>query len=61
MMKVDLLYIILGLFIGFLLVYVFSPAPKIILKYPTLNSTTNKTYVDENGTCYKYNPKIVPC
>ena len=56
---IYMIYIIIGLFIGFLWVYVFTPPPLLIFKYPSLNSKS-ETYVDENGTCYKYNPVIIP-
>lgn len=61
MVSIDIFYIILGLFIGFMIIYALSPAPKIVLKYPTLDTHQNKTYIDENGNCYKYQPKIIPC
>lgn len=61
MIKVDFFFILLGLFIGFLIVYITSPKPKVIIKYPTIDNIQNTTYVDENGICYKYYAKEVPC
>lgn len=60
-MKVEIFYIALGLFIGFFIVYVTTPPPKIILKYPTIDNIQNTTYIDENDMCYKYFASEVPC
>ena len=57
----KVLYIIVGLFIGFLIVYIARPSPKTILKYPTIENIQNTTYVDANGICYKYYAKEVSC
>jgi hypothetical protein len=57
MIKVEIFYIILGLFLGFLVIYAASPPPKVVIKYPNPDTT----YVDENGTKYKYFAKEVPC
>jgi len=61
MIKVEFFYIILGLFIGFFIIYVITPPPKVILKYPTLENIDSTTYIDENGQCYKYYAKEVKC
>jgi uncharacterized protein YoxC len=60
-MIIDISMIVLGLFFGIFVVYVISPAPKVVLKYPTLDSIEDTTYVDENGQCYKYFAMEVPC
>jgi hypothetical protein len=54
MIKVEIFYIILGIFLGFFIIYITASPPKIILKYPTIENIQNTTYVDENGQCYKY-------
>ncbi len=61
MIKVDIFFILLGLCVGFFIVYVTAPAPKIIMKYPTIENIRDTTYVDENGICYKYFAREVPC
>lgn len=61
MMKVEIFYIVLGLFLGFFIIYVTSPKPRIILKYPTIENINNTTYIDENGQCYKYYAIEIPC
>ena len=60
-MKIEIFYIILGLALGFFIIYLTSSPPKIVLKYPTIENITNTTYIDENGQCYKYYAQEVPC
>ena len=61
MIKIDIFFILLGLCLGFFVVYVTTPAPKIVMKYPTIDNIQDTTYVDENGVCYKYYAIEVPC
>ena len=61
MAKVEIFFIFIGLFLGFFIVYVTTPPPKVVLKYPTIENIQNTTYVDENGLCYKYYAKEVSC
>ena len=60
-MQILILYIILGFFLGFFIIYLTTPPPKIILKYPTIENIQTTTYVDENGQCYKYFAQQIPC
>lgn len=60
-MEIDILYIILGLLLGFFIIYATSSPPAYILKYPTIDNIKNTTYVDENGVCYKYYAKKLHC
>lgn len=61
MLKVELFYIILGLFLGFFIIYIITPPPKIIYRYPTLENIQSTTYVDDNNQCYKFYAIEVPC
>jgi hypothetical protein len=61
MLKVEIFYIVLGLFLGFFIIYVTTPPPRVVLKYPTIENIQNTTYVDENGQCYKYYAVEIPC
>ena len=61
MIQIELFFILLGLCLGFFIIYVTTSPPKIILKYPTIENIQNTTYVDENGLCYKYFAMEVPC
>lgn len=61
MIKIDIFYFFISLFIGFIMVYITSPTPKIIYKYPTLDNISNMKFIDENNTCYKYKPIEIKC
>ncbi len=54
MFKLQLLYIIIGLIVGFIIMHITAKPPDIIIKYPTLDNIQNTTYIDVNGKCYKY-------
>jgi len=56
-MELILLYFVLGLFFGFMMVYVSAPPPKVIIKHPT-NKTT---YIDNNNVCYRYKKVKIKC
>ncbi len=58
-MEIDIFFVIMGLFIGFMVVYIISPPPKVIIKYPTLNNLNNTTYIDDNNIPYHY--KLEKC
>lgn len=61
MLRIEILYIILGLLLGFFIVFISSPRPTMITKYPTIDNIQKTRYVDENGTCYKYMAQEVSC
>ena len=61
MIKVDIFYFFISLFIGFFLVYITSPKPKVIVKYPTVKNAGKILYEDESGVCYKYRAVEVDC
>jgi hypothetical protein len=60
-LKVSIFSLMLGLFIGFFLVYVTTPTPKIVFKYPTIDNITNTTFVDDSNVCHKYYAIEIPC
>ena len=60
-MRIIILYVFLGLFLGFLTVYLTASSPKVVFKYPTIENINSTTYIDENGQCYKYYAKEIPC
>jgi hypothetical protein len=61
MIRIEIFYLLFGLAVGFFIIYVMSPPPKVVLKYPNLANISDTTYVDENGICYKYFATEVPC
>jgi hypothetical protein len=61
MIKINLYYFFISLCVGFFLVYITVPKPKVIIKYPNLDNYNDLTYVDDSGVCYKYKPVEVDC
>ena len=59
--RVEILFIILGFLIGLFIIYIITPPPKIVIKYPTIDNIENTTYVDENNQCYRYYASEIPC
>lgn len=51
--KIELLFI--SIIIGIFIIYIISPKPQIILKYPN----EKNIYIDENNVCYKYKKKYL--
>ena len=60
-MEIIPIYFILTLLISFLVLYLFAPDPKIIIKYPNMNSDVSDMYVDDNNVCYQYHKTKVNC
>lgn len=58
-MNLDIMYLIVSLFLGMFAVYILTPEPYVVMKYPDYD--TNTLYIDENKVCYKYYPKRVKC
>ncbi len=55
------IYFFSSLFISFLIIYLLSPMPKIIVKYPDPTKIKSDLYIDDNGVCYKYKRIKVDC
>lgn len=54
-------YFFISFAIGILYVYLITPPPEIIIKYPVPDDSDNTIYKDYAGLCYKYNSKEVDC
>ena len=59
--KIEPLYFLLSLFIGLFFCYIFSPAPDIIIKYPTPDNVDSEIFVDDANNCFKFVSKEVEC
>lgn len=57
----DPLYFFIALAVGMLIVYVTTPVPEIVYKYPTPQNAEKITYQDDSENCYKYSAKEVKC
>ena len=54
-------YFMVSLCIGFFFVYILTPTPDIVLKYPTPDNSGKVIYKDKADVCYKYGAKEVNC
>jgi hypothetical protein len=61
MVRINIFTLFLGLFCGFFLVYIITPSPKIVLKYPTIEDVNKTTFVDDDNICYRYYAEEVKC
>jgi hypothetical protein len=57
----ELLYFIIGLLIGAIILYTYTPDKKEVVKYPLPDNVAKLVYKDQNGTCYKFKAKEVNC
>jgi len=60
-MKIIVEYLLISIFITFLVLYVTSSKPKIILKYPNLKNEVSDMYIDDNNICYRYHKNQIKC
>jgi hypothetical protein len=59
--RFDFLAFIIAFAIGIFYVYIASPKPKIIIKYPTPYNANRVVYRNENDICYKYQVEEIKC
>jgi|TARA_B100000963_G_C22620981_1_gene669947 hypothetical protein len=60
-MNIDVPTFIISLSLGFLMVYLTQPYPKVVLVYPTPENLDRVQYRDNTGNCYKFNKEEVNC
>ena len=58
---IDPFYFIVSFAFGIFLSYIFTPKPKIVIKYPTPQNAGKITYVDDGGVCYRYEAIETKC
>jgi hypothetical protein len=61
MKYIEPLYFFIALFIGIFFVYISTPVPDIVIKYPTPDNVKELIYKDSAGICYKYNAEEITC
>ncbi|ARF09289.1 hypothetical protein Catovirus_2_238 [Catovirus CTV1] len=49
------------MFISFLILYIISPAPQVVIKNPSVNNDISDLYVDDSGVCYRYKRQKIKC
>ena len=61
MLNISPFYFFLSFAIGLLVVYVITPPPEIVLKFPSPYNAGSIIYKDQTDTCYKYTADKVKC
>jgi hypothetical protein len=59
--KIHFSSFIIAFAFGMFFVYINTPKPKIVIKYPTPDNASNVTYQDPAKNCYKYEATKVEC
>lgn len=60
-MQIILMYFLLSIVVTFIILYLYSPKPQIILKYPNYKKPLSDLYIDDKDVCYRYKTKTVKC
>lgn len=60
-MKIIIEYLLAAVFVTFLVLYMTSSKPRVVLKYPNLKNDVSEMYVDDNNVCYRYHKTQVKC
>lgn len=58
---IDPFYFIISFFIGLGIVYMITPFPEVIIRYPTPETAPYLRYKDKDESCYRYQPVQVQC
>jgi hypothetical protein len=56
-MKFNLFYFIIAFAIGMLFVYLFTPFPEVVVRFPRPNDFQNLRFQNHNGVCMEYEMK----
>ena len=59
--KFNILAFFIAFILGIFYVYISSPKPRIIIKYPTPYNVDKLLYQGESGECYKFKMEEVKC
>lgn len=59
--KLRIIPFLLSFMIGFIFIYINSPKPRVIIKYPTPYNSEKVYYKGLTGDCYKFKYEIVDC
>lgn len=59
--KIDPMAFFVAFCIGLFLVYITTPTPELIVKYPTPETADSLIYTDMADNCYKYKATEAPC
>ena len=60
-MEIYLIYFLISVILTFTILYIYSPEPQVILKYPKHDKKISDLYIDDNNVCYRYKTNEVQC
>lgn len=61
MLNISPFYFFLSFAIGILIVYMMTPPPEIVLKFPSPYNAGKVVYKDKSDACYEYEAEKVEC
>lgn len=59
--KISLVYFLIAFAIGLFFCYILTPAPDVIVKFPSPQNAGKIVYRDKADTCYMYKADAVEC
>ena len=59
--NINFFYFILAFAVGLFFCYILTPAPEVILKFPSPQNAGKIVYKDKSDTCYTYRADNVEC
>jgi hypothetical protein len=61
MLKIYPLYFVAAFAFGILMVYLVTPPPEVVIKFPSPYNAGKIEYKDKSNACYKYRAESVEC
>lgn len=61
MLPIDPFYFFVAFGIGILIVYISTPPPEVVLKFPSPYNAGKVLYKDKANSCYRYKAEDVAC
>lgn len=59
--KLNLFYLVISFCIGIGYIYIVTPPPTVIRKFPSPFNTDHLVYKDKESNCYKYKHEKIKC
>jgi hypothetical protein len=59
--KLNAVYLIISFCIGIGYIYIITPPPTVVMKFPSPHNTSSLIYKDKSNACYKYKHNKVSC
>lgn len=61
MLNISPFYFLVSFAVGIFVVYIMTPPPDVVLKFPSPYNAGKVTYMDKSNTCYQYEAQSVEC